>query len=218
MQNKWPTVRLAEACESVDYGFTAASAQLPNGPKLLRITDIVQGFINWEGVPYCETIPDDINRYRLTSGEIVIARTGASTGASMHISNPPEAVFASYLIRLKMKETVDSRFIYYTLKSPGFWNYMRSVLGDKSAQPNASATTITQAPIPLPPLPIQKRIAHILGTLDDKIELNRRMNETLEAMVRAIFKSWFIDFDPVKRNMERNQPSPGLRPPSPRVF
>ena len=56
--------------------------------------------------------------------------------------------------------------------------------------------------ISLPPLQEQRRIAHILGTLDDKIELNRQMNETLEATARAIFKSWFVDFDPVKAKME----------------
>jgi type I restriction enzyme, S subunit len=61
--------------------------------------------------------------------------------------------------------------------------------------------------IPLPPLSEQKAIAHILGTLDDKIELNRQMNETLEAMARAIFKSWFVDFDPVRAKMEGRQPA-----------
>jgi type I restriction enzyme S subunit len=60
--------------------------------------------------------------------------------------------------------------------------------------------------IPLPPLPIQQDIAHILGTLDDKIELNRRMNETLEAMARAIFKSWFVDFDPVRAKASGEPP------------
>ena len=54
----------------------------------------------------------------------------------------------------------------------------------------------------MPPLPEQRAIAHILGTLDDKIELNRRMNETLEAMARALFKSWFVDFEPVRAKME----------------
>lgn len=57
----------------------------------------------------------------------------------------------------------------------------------------------------MPPLPEQRAIAHILGTLDDKIELNRKMNETLEKMARAIFKSWFVDFDPVKANAEGRQ-------------
>src|SRR6185437_15207677 len=58
------------------------------------------------------------------------------------------------------------------------------------------------ATIPLPPIHEQRAIAHILGTLDDKIELNRRMNETLEAMARALFKSWFVDFDPVRAKAE----------------
>ena len=58
----------------------------------------------------------------------------------------------------------------------------------------------------MPPSPVQKAIAHILGTLDDKIELNRRMNETLEAMARAIFKSWFVDFDPVRAKMDGRKP------------
>ena len=68
--------------------------------------------------------------------------------------------------------------------------------------------------IPLPPLPEQRAIAHILGTLDDKIELNRRMNETLEAIAHAIFKSWFVDFDPVRAKMDgrwkKGQSLPGL--------
>ena len=62
-------------------------------------------------------------------------------------------------------------------------------------------------PVPVPPLSEQKAIAHILGTLDDKIELNRQMNETLEAMARAIFKSWFVDFDPVRAKRSGRQPA-----------
>jgi len=103
-------------------------------------------------------------------------------------------VFASYLVRLKAKPDFDSRFLAYYLKSEDFWTFIRGVLGDKSAQPNASASTMTKAPLRAPRDKNEQRaIAHILGTLDDKIELNRRMNETLEAMARAIFKSWFVD-------------------------
>jgi len=75
-------------------------------------------------------------------------------------------------------------------------------IADGSAQANISPSQIEGLKIPLPPLPEQKAIAHILGTLDDKIELNRRMNETLEGIVRAIFKSWFVDFDPVRAKVE----------------
>ena len=66
---------------------------------------------------------------------------------------------------------------------------------------------IPQFPVPIPPLSEQRAIAHILGTLDDKIELNRRMNETLEAMARALFKSWFVDFDPVRAKAGGRQPA-----------
>ncbi|OGW49179.1 MAG: hypothetical protein A2V62_09935 [Nitrospirae bacterium RBG_19FT_COMBO_58_9] len=68
--------------------------------------------------------------------------------------------------------------------------------------PNLNEGIIRSFPFQIPPLPEQRAIAHILGTLDDKIELNRRMNETLEAMARALFKSWFVDFLPVRANME----------------
>ena len=70
--------------------------------------------------------------------------------------------------------------------------------------------------IPLPPRREQRAIAHILGTLDDKIELNRRMNETLEAMARALFKSWFVDFDPVRAKAEGRDP--GLPKPLADLF
>ena len=104
---------------------------------------------------------------------------------------------------MKAKPEFDSRFLAYYLKSEPFQQFIRGVLGDKSAQPNASASTMTKAPLRAPrDLAEQRRIAHILGTLDDKIELNRRMNETLEAMARALFNSWFVNFDPVRAKAE----------------
>ena len=146
---------------------------------------------------------DTTVKYRLHHGDIVIVRTGASTGVSAYVKEPPEAVFASYLIRLKTKPEFDARFMAYYLKSVGFVDFIRGVLGDKSAQPNASASTMTAATIRVPKsIGEQRAIAHVLGTLDDKIELNRRMNETLEEMALALFKSWFVDFDPVRAKMD----------------
>jgi len=202
MAGNWPIRRLADLCESVDYGYTTSAKDIPCGPKFLRITDIVSSGINWDSVPYCEIEDSALPRFLLNHGDIVIARTGATTGYSAYIANPPDAVFASYLVRMKIGPEADSRFIAYFLKSSRFWDYMRGVMGDKSAQPNASAKTITQVKLKVPSLKEQKAIAHILGTLDDKIELNRRMNETLEGMARAIFKSWFVDFDPVHAKAE----------------
>lgn len=204
---EWRDGRLADACASIDYGLTASAKEQPVGPKFLRITDIVSSTLNWKDVPYTSVSEKDRKKYRLDHGDIVIARTGATTGESRFIQNPPETVFASYLVRLKINADNDPRFISYWLKSPFFWNYLRGVLGDKSAQPNASASTMTQAPMRIPPdRDEQYAIASTLGALDDKIELNRLTNETLEAMARAIFKDWFVDFGPTRAKLEGRPP------------
>jgi type I restriction enzyme, S subunit len=203
MAGDWIECRLADACSSIDYGLTASASGDERGPRFLRITDIVSGHINWHTVPHVSVDEQTSRKFRLEDGDIVLARTGASTGASAYVQAPPEAVFASYLVRLKATDEFYPRFLAYYLKSDGFWRFIRGVLGDKSAQPNASAYTMTTAPLRAPKDRHEQRaIAHILGTLDDKIALNRRMSETLEEMARALFKSWFVDFDPVRAKAE----------------
>ena len=215
MASDWINCTLAEACSAINYGLTESASSRSDGPKFLRITDIVSGHLNWNIVPHVEASEDTITKYRLHDGDIVIARTGASTGTSAYIKNPPKSVFASYLVRLQAKPEFDARFLAYYLKSKEFGDFIRGVLGDKSAQPNASASTMAAAPLRVPKSKTEQRaIAHVLGTLDDKIELNRRMNETLEEMARALFKSWFVDFDPVSAKVEgrwrRGESLPGL--------
>lgn len=96
----------------------------------------------------------------------------------------------------------DPKFISYFLKTIDFFS-----CSDKAAVPGVNRNHLHELPVRVPPLDDQRAIAHILGTLDDKIELNRRMNETLEAMARALFKSWFVDFDPVRAKAEGRTPS-----------
>lgn len=178
---EWREGRLADLCESIDYGLTASANSAPVGPKFLRITDIVGNALDWGAVPFVDADSTTAEKYRLHDGDIVIARTGATTGESRYIQSPPDAVFASYLVRLKIDKFNNSRYVAYWLKSPAFRGYLRGVLGDKSAQPNASASTMTQTPIRLPAnKQYQVAISSLLGTLDDKIELNRQTNKTLE--------------------------------------
>ncbi|MEQ9379888.1 MAG: restriction endonuclease subunit S [Pirellulales bacterium] len=106
----------------------------------------------------------------------------------------------------------DPRFISYFLRSVRFLDY-----SDKAAVPGINRNHLHQATVRCPPLAEQKAIANILSTLDDKIELNRRMNETLEGMARAIFKSWFVDFDPVRAKADGRHP-PGLDPATAALF
>ena len=93
------------------------------------------------------------------------------------------------------------RFMSYMLRTVDYWS-----CSDKSSVPGVNRNDLHRLPIRLPPLPEQRAIASVLGALDDKIDLNRRMCQTLEEMARALFKSWFVDFDPVRAKMEGRDP------------
>ena len=150
MAGEWIECTLADACRSIDYGLTASASARKTGPRFLRITDIVSGHIDWNEVPHVAADDQTTAKYRLHHGDVVLARTGASTGASAYVKDPLPAVFASYLVRLQAKPEFDPRFLAYYLRSDAFWTFIRGVLGDKSAQPNASASTMTKAPLRAP--------------------------------------------------------------------
>ena len=147
-----------------------------------------------------ETFADRTRRAVPTHGDLIYSREGAYHGIAAEIPDGPNVCLGqrTVLIRVDPKEA-NFRFVRYWLNSKRVRSY---VAGHKagSAAPRINLPTIRGLPVALPPLPEQRAIASILGALDDKIELNRRMNATLESLARAIFKSWFVDFDPVKIN------------------
>ena len=93
-------------------------------------------------------------------------------------------------------------FLRWLVRSPEWWTQVDKYLNVGAVFDSLKCVDVPELLLPIPPLPAQRTIAHVLGTLDDKIELNRRMNATLEAMARALFRSWFVDFDPVRAKME----------------
>lgn len=189
----WETGILKDFSDSINYGYTQSSDDKPVGPKFLRITDIQDNFIDWDSVPYCKISDSDYLKYKLNDGDIVIARTGASTGAhAIYHTGMPDAVFASYLIRVKTNNKLDPQFSNYFLKSNNYKEYIKNIIAG-SAQPNANAQQLTGVTVPIPPISEQQQIASILSSLDDKIELNRKMNKTLESIAKAIFKRWFVE-------------------------
>jgi type I restriction enzyme, S subunit len=181
---------LRDVCERVDYGLTASATAVDTGTRFLRITDIVSPRLSWDDVPFVDVSPAARERYRLRAGDIVIARTGSTTGQSRWLGSvPTDAVFASYLVRLRVRAEHDSRFIGYALQAPAFRSYVAGVLGDKSAQPNASASTLAAAVIAVPPKSTQQAIAAALGALDDKIALNGRIAATADALRAATLET-----------------------------
>lgn len=141
-------------------------------------------------------------------GDLVFTQRGTLGQVALVAEHP----FNRYIVsQSQMKLTTDAAkadplFLYYVFSSPQQIDYVkRNAI--QTGVPHTNLGMLRDTPLLLPPLAEQKAIAHILGTLDDKIELNRRMNETLESMARAIFKSWFVDFDPVRAKMDGRQPT-----------
>lgn len=190
---KWPTVKLRDISEGAQYGFTASASPDVQGPKFLRITDIVPDNLDWQSVPRCEIKSRDLERFKLADGDIVVARTGATVGYAKLIKSPPDAVFASYLVRFRVTKDVCAGFVGAIVQSQPYKDWVKSQAGG-SAQPNANAQTLGQFELPLPPLATQRRIASILGAYDDLIEVNRRRIAVLEEMARGLFEEWFVRF------------------------
>ena len=178
MASRWPTVLWGELA-TLEYGKSLRGYDSPSGDYKVYGTN---GPIGWHSEPL----------YPYAS--VIIGRKGAYRG--VHYSPDPFFVIDTAFY-LKPKVELDTRWAYYQLLTQDI-NGMDS----GSAIPSTSREDFYGLPVDVPPLPEQRAIAHILGTLDDKIELNRRMNETLEEMARALFKSWFVNFDPVRAKME----------------
>lgn len=141
---------------------------------------------------------DTLLTHRATVGRV--ARVQAD--APVFVANPGVTVWRSL-----RPDILSPAFLYVAVQSPDFMTQLWRLAGDTDIFPYVSLTQQRGMTLRIPALREQRAIAHILGTLDDKIELNRRMNETLEAMARALFKSWFVDFDPVRAKAEGRQPS-----------
>ena len=214
MSRKWERVRLGDLSVLITKGTTPTSLGY-------RFTDEGINFVKSESVTFDGWIDRSkfaridaethgaLKRSQLQAGDILFSMAGVNIGKTAVVPEdilPANTNQACGIIRLDQVRA-QPRFIDYHLRNPSY-NLFLNNLVSQSAQPNLNLSEIRNLPIDLPPLSEQKRIAHILGTLDDKIELNRRMNATLEAMARALFQSWFVDFDPVRRNAEHATPCP----------
>jgi type I restriction enzyme, S subunit len=166
---------LGEACARVDYGLTTSAVEGGTGPRFLRITDIENSFVDWQTVPRCVADSVDVDKYRLESGDIVVARTGASTGRSLWVRTSEPAVFASYLVRFRALPSFDSRYLSYVLTSTPWSEHVNATAHGKSAQPNMSASSMAAFVFSHPQLSEQRAIAEVLGALDDKIAANARL-------------------------------------------
>jgi type I restriction enzyme S subunit len=177
----WRGGKVSDMC-STQYGYTASAADEPIGPHFLRVMDInKQPWINWSSVPYCNISQDDKPRYALSVGDILVARM-ADPGKSAIVEQKVDAVFASYLVRLRTESLPQAYYLYYHLKSPAYGEYSAGAMGG-SVQANMNAKVIVAAELLIPPVPIIKAFVEKILPLRQQIVANLDQSRSL-AMIR----------------------------------
>jgi type I restriction enzyme, S subunit len=153
-----------------------------------------------------KTVWSRMPEFLLSPGDIVFGRKGAVQRSAQVQPEEDGYFLGSDGIRIRLNSDLcDAKFVAYQFQTAAHKSWMIQHAAG-TTMPSLNEGIIRRIPIILPPLPEQKAIAAILGSLDDKIELNRRVNATLEAMARALFQSWFVDFDPVRAKMDGRAP------------
>ena len=168
---RFPLVQLSQLCEQPRYGFTASASADPVGPKLVRITDLEHGRINWDTVPYCEC--DDPEPYLLKPNDLLFARTGATTGKTHLMKAGPKAVYASYLIRVHPRPGVLPEYLYSFFQSDAYW---KQLIGEKtgSAQPNVNGKKLMALLVPNVDERVQASISKFLDAVRARQEGENR--------------------------------------------
>ena len=199
---EWKEVKLGDVCNLI-AGFAFKAKDFGEFPtKVIKIGDIKPPFVDYVGQVGVDISCYDINKlskYTVRYGDYVLAMTGATIGkVGKYISEHPSYI-NQRVLKFSPKQDVDADYINYTICSNIFAKYVVNYIDSESAQPNISAPTISKFVFRIPTeKEDQRRIASILSSLDRKIELNNKINANLEEMAQAIFKNWFVDFEPFK--------------------
>ena len=194
---EWKTYRLGDICDLV-AGFAFKSKDFGAYPnKVVKIADIQPPVVNTNdlaGVDMSSYSTNKLCKYIVTKDDYVLAMTGATIGKLGRIINDIEAYINQRVLTFRPnKSIVDKDYLYYQLCSANFSKYILNHIDSETAQPNISAGSVGGFEITLPGLEEQRRIAGMLGAIDDKIENNRRINDNLELQAQALFDEWFVN-------------------------
>jgi type I restriction enzyme S subunit len=209
MAGEWETAPLDSLIEpgrGISYGIVQPGAPVADGIPIVRVSDVRHGRVQVSApLRVAPAIEASYARTRLAGGELLLTLVGTVGEAAIAPASLAGWNTARAVAVIPVRKEVGAYWVKLALQAPGVREIINSRL-NTTVQATLNLGDVAQLPIVLPPVSERRAIAHILGTLDDKIELNRRMNETLEAMSRALFKSWFEDFDPVHAKAEGRDP------------
>jgi len=208
MAGEWKKERLSALCAEIADCPHSTPLWTDSGALVLRSQNIRNGRLDLGTKSYTDEahFEQRSRRARLRGGDLVITRE-APMGEVCLIPDGLRCCLGQRMVMLRPDpQKCDSRFLLYSIQSRAVQDEIKVNEGTGSTVSNLRIPLLEALPIPHPPLAEQKAIAAVLGALDDKIELNRRMNATLEAMARALFQSWFVDFDPVRAKLDGRKP------------
>jgi len=219
MAGEWESAQLSQLCEQIADCPHSTPMWTDSGVIVLRNQNIRGGRLDLSSPSYTDEahFEQRSRRARLRSGDLVLTRE-APMGEVCMIPENLRCCLGQRMVMLRPdQKKCDSRFLLYSIQSDAVQHEIKVNEGTGSTVSNLRIPLLEALPIPYPPLAEQIAIAAVLGALDDKIELNRRMNATLEAMTRALFQSWFVDFDPVRAKLDGREPV-GLDPGTAALF
>ena len=196
---EWCWSRLEDVCNGIFDCPHSTPKLSDSGPLMVRTQDILSGVFRTDQAGHVseETYRERTKRTEPMHGDLFYSREGTYFGIAAEVPQNYQICLGQRMVLLRPNsQAVDFRYLRFWLNSPVMEAHIHG-FRDGSVAERLNLPTIRVLPVLLPSLPEQRAIAHILGTLDDKIELNRRMNETLEEIAWTLFKSWFVDFDPV---------------------
>lgn len=199
MVESWNLVRLGDVADVlVGYPFKSQYFNENNkGIRLLRGKNVTHRGLRWgSDTRWWESITPDVERYLLSENDIVIGMDGSLVGKNYALISNSDLplLLVQRVACIRAKTGVDQKYLWFVIASEKFERYIDSIRTGTSI-PHVSSKQILDYTISLPPLPVQKKIAAILSSLDDKIEINTRMNKVLEETARALFHRWFVEFE-----------------------
>jgi type I restriction enzyme S subunit len=215
----WSYKSLGDLVEErgVSYGIVQPGNETTDGVPIVRVNNIRNGRIDTSDMLKVESgIEAKFQRSRLRGGEVLLTLVGTLG----EVAIVPERLRGWNVARavgvIPVRDDPGGLWVSICLRSSFIQHCIRT-WATTTVQATFNLRDLAKLPIPIPPKDTREAIAAVLGALDDKIELNRRMNSTLEAMARALFQSWFVDFDPVRAKLDGRHP-PGLDPATAALF
>lgn len=220
MANEWQQIQLGKVCLKIGSGATprgGKDAYRGGNTALIRSQNIYNDRFTHEGLAYInDSQAHELRNVVVEKNDVLLNITGDSVARCCQVDPDvlPARVNQHVAIIRTQPDVLDSRFLRYVLVSPSMQDHLLALASAGATRNALTKAMIESLGFQAPRIEEQRAIAHILGTLDDKIELNRRANETLESMAHVMFKSWFVNFEPVRAKLEnrwqRGQSLPGL--------